>query len=235
MAPSLSLNWFSRLGSTNDLALAEAWSQGTVIAADCQDSGRGRLGRVWQSPSGLNLYFSMVFYPSLSRPKWGGFSLAAGAALGQALSQFIPGLGLKWPNDLLVQGDKLGGILLESSGGKLVTGIGINVNQHTFPPALAASSLRLCTGKEWRRDRLLTLLAPAVFAGLISWDRGQFAQVLEQWRRFDILLGKQVKARRGEELICGKALSVGPEGQLIVEDAKGDQHLLQSGEVTLRG
>jgi len=234
MPQGLTLHWFSRLGSTNDLALAEAWPQGTVIAADCQDSGRGRLGRVWQSPSGLNLYFSLVFYPALPRPKWGGFSLAAGAALGQALSPFLPGLGLKWPNDLLVQGEKLGGILLEASGGKLVAGIGINVNQHSFPSALAADSLRLCTGKEWRRDRLLALLAPAVFAGLNSWDQGEFAQVLDQWRRLDILLGKRVKALRGREIICGKALAVDPEGQLIVEDDKGEQHLLHSGEVTLR-
>ncbi len=235
MPPGLRLHWFPRLGSTNVLALEEAWPQGTVIAADSQDRGRGRLGRVWQSPPGLNLYFSLVFYPSLPRQNWGGFSLAAGVALGQALIPFLPEIGLKWPNDLLASGGKLGGILLEASGDKLVAGIGLNVNQRSFPPELNARSLLICTGKEWRRDRLLALLAAAVNSGLNLWDQGRSEQVLSQWRKLDIVLGKPVTAARGREAICGQALDVGPEGQLIVEDDSGVRHFLRSGEVTLKG
>lgn len=235
MPPGLRLHWFPRLASTNALALANAWPQGTVIAADCQDRGRGRLGRVWQSPPGLNLYFSLVFYPSLPRENWGGFSLAAGVAVGQALLPFVPEIGLKWPNDLLASGGKLGGILLEASGDKLVAGIGLNVNQRSFPPELNASSLIVCSGKEWRRDRLLALLASAVLDALNSWDRGQFEQVLSRWRQLDIILGKAVTATRGREVIRGQALDVGAEGQLLVEDAGGIRHFLHSGEVTLKG
>lgn len=235
MPPGLKLHWFPRLASTNALALADPWPQGTVIAADCQDRGRGRLGRVWQSPPGLNLYFSLVFYPTLPRENWGGFSLAAGVAVGRTLLQLLPGIGLKWPNDLLASGGKLGGILLEATGEKLVAGIGLNVNQQSFPSELNASSLKICSGYEWRRDRLLAQLAPAVLGGLNLWDQGQLEQVLGMWRRLDVVLGNLVTATRGSEVISGKALNVGTEGQLIVEDEAGIRHFLHSGEVTLKG
>jgi BirA family biotin operon repressor/biotin-[acetyl-CoA-carboxylase] ligase len=230
----LALRWFSRLDSTNELAVKEDWPSGTVIAADEQDRGRGRLGRAWQSPSGLNLYFSLVFFPSLSPCHWPGFPLAVGAALADALSPLAPGLGLKWPNDLLVPGGKLGGILLETAGGKLVAGVGLNVNQTAFPPELSASSLALLSGCPWCRDRLLAVLAPAVLAGLRAWDGGRTREVLARWRRFDILWGKRVAARRGGELIEGRVLAIDDEGRLILEDDRGVRQCLASGEVTLR-
>jgi BirA family biotin operon repressor/biotin-[acetyl-CoA-carboxylase] ligase len=234
LSPELNFHWFPRLTSTNALAQAEPWPQGTVIVADGQDRGRGRLGRVWQSPPGLNLYFSLVYYPSLPRHYWGGFSLAAGVAIGMVLRPFVPGMGLKWPNDLLVSGEKLGGILLEASGKKLVAGIGINVNQHSFPPELNATSLKLHTAKNWRRDRLLASLAPGILESLNLWNRGGFDQVLNQWRQLDIVLGKDVSATRGGEVIKGRALDVGAGGELLVEDEGGVHYALHSGEVTLR-
>lgn len=233
LPPDLSLQWHLWLGSTNELALQGEWPPGTVIAADCQESGRGRLGRVWHSPPGLNLYFSLVYYPSLPAKQWGGFSLAVGASLGQALAPLLPGLRLKWPNDLLLPAGKLGGILLEARGEKVVAGIGINVNQVDFPPLLRAVSLARATGKKWRRDRLLALLAPAALKGLEAWNRGEAAQVLASWRSLDILLGKDVEVRRGEEIIRGRALAISPEGRLLVQEQGGVQHSLASGEVTI--
>lgn len=229
----LDFHWFPRLDSTNALAQAEPWPQGAVIAADSQDRGRGRLGRIWQSPPGLNLYFSLVYYPTLPRHHWGGFSLATGVATAAVLQPFVPGLGLKWPNDL-VSGGKLGGILLEASGDKLVAGVGINVNQQSFPPELNATSLKLCTARNWRRDRLLASLARGILGSLNSWDQGRFEEVINDWRKLDIVLGKAVTATRGGEVIQGRALDVGPGGELLVEDEVGVLHALHSGEVTLR-
>ncbi|HOC06261.1 MAG TPA: biotin--[acetyl-CoA-carboxylase] ligase [Bacillota bacterium] len=234
LSRELNLHWFPRLASTNLLAQAEPWPQGTVIAADCQDRGRGRLGREWQSPPGFNLYFSLVYYPSLPRHNWGGFSLAAGVAIAWVLKPFVPGLGLKWPNDLLVSGEKLGGILLEATGSKLVTGVGINVNQQSFPPELNATSLKLCTARNWRRDRLLASLVREILDSLNMWNRGRFEQVIEKWRQLDIVLGKAVAARRGGQVIKGRALDVGAGGELLVEDELGVLHALHSGEVTLK-
>ena len=233
MPTNLQFHWYPSLGSTNDEALSKPWPQGTIIAADHQKGGRGRLGRSWQSPPGLNLYFSLVFYPALPVLNWGGFSLAVGAALGRALSPFLPSVGVKWPNDLLVGGKKIGGILLETQGGKLVAGIGINVNQPSFPPELSANSLCLCTGKKWRRDRLLGLLAPAAFSGLQLWDQGRFLQILDQWRSLDILLGQQVRVRRGTEILFGQVQTVDADGRLVIKDPQGTEHRLVSGEVTL--
>lgn len=230
----LVLHWYSRLGSTNAEALRGNWRAGTVIAADSQDNGRGRLGRQWQSPPGLNLYFSLVYRPSLPVAGWGGFSLAVGAYVGEALSAITPDLGLKWPNDLMLAHAKLGGILLETSGGKVVAGVGVNVNQRVFPPDLPAVSLALATGKSWRRDRLLVVLATAAWAGLNTWDRGDPASVFARWRALDTLLGRRVRATRGKETIAGVAVDLGPEGQLIVRDSQGVEHVLNSGEVTLR-
>lgn len=228
------LEWYPRLDSTNKLALAKPWPQGTIIAADSQDRGRGRLGRVWQSPPGVNLYFSLLFFPSLPTANWGGYSLAVGAFLGHALAPLLPGIGLKWPNDLYAEGKKIAGILLETKEKKLVAGVGLNVNQLTFSPNLNAGSLRLLTGHAWRRDKLLALLVPSVHAGLTAWDRGDSETVLALWRGLDVLLGQRVKARLDGRIRQGIAAGIGPEGQLILEDKRGDRILLHSGEVTLR-
>lgn len=233
LSPEFAYHWFQRLDSTNELALAKSWPHGTIIATDCQDKGRGRLGRIWHSPPGVNLYFSLIFFPSLPAERWGGYSLAVGAFLGQALTPLLPGIGLKWPNDLYVAGKKVGGVLLETKEKKLVAGIGLNVNQSTFPSGLNAGSLRLFTGGEWRRDKLLAILIPSVFAGLKAWDRGDATTVIATWRELDILLGQQVEARWGGRICHGRAAGIGSEGQLILVDKEGNRVLLHSGEVTL--
>lgn len=233
LPPELTLLWLAQVSSTNDLALTETCPQGTVVAADSQEKGRGRLGRVWQSPPGQNLYFSLPFFPTLPPPNWGGFSLAVGAYLGQALHALLPDIGLKWPNDLYVEGKKIGGILLETRGHKLAAGIGVNVNQAVFPPALNASSLRLCTGKDWRRDELLAVLAAAAYEGLCTWNRADFTTVIGLWRPFDILLGKPVTARVNGSCRRGIARGVDGEGRLLIEDASGNLFSLHSGEATL--
>lgn len=234
MMPGLFLRWYPRLDSTNAAALREPdLPQGTVIAADCQEAGRGRLGRSWQSPASLNLYFSIVMYPRLPRVHWGGFSLAAGAGLAHGLAELELKPGLKWPNDLLVDGAKLAGILLESRDAKLVVGVGVNVNQEKFPQEIKASSIRLVTGKEWRRDLLLAIFCREVYRSCLVWDQHHFNQVLTAWREHSTVLGRQVTIIRGEETIRGQAVDLDTGGALIVMDSGGNRHVLHSGEVTL--
>lgn len=234
MMPGLSLRWYSILDSTNAAALRESdLPQGTVIAADCQEAGRGRLGRSWQSPAGLNLYFSIVLYPRLPRLNWGGFSLAAGAGLAQGLAELELKPGLKWPNDLLVDGAKLAGILLESRDAKLVVGVGVNVNQEKFPRDIRATSIRLATGREWRRDQLLALVCREVYRSCLVWDQHQFDRVLWVWREHSTILGHQLTVIRGGETITGRAVDLDTDGALIIQDSDGNRHVLHSGEVTL--
>lgn len=167
-------NWHHvcRCGSTNDeaLALGRAGApEGTVVTADAQDRGRGRLGRTWFSPPGENLYLSVLLRPQLLAPQTPFLTLCAGVALAQAAKTLLaqalaaaplppaapagpPVVQLKWPNDLLLAScggplKKAGGVLTElvCSGGRVdfvVIGIGVNVNCQEYPDALSATSLR---------------------------------------------------------------------------------------------
>lgn len=232
--PGLSLRWFTNLDSTNTFALNEPdLPGGTLIAADSQGAGRGRLGRTWQSPPGLNLYFSLVLYPQLAREHWGGFSLAAGVGLAQGLMELELQPQLKWPNDILLEGAKLAGILLESKNGRLVVGAGVNVNQEEFPPDLRATSIRLATGRRWHRDLLLAVGSREIFRWCMLWERGLFDQVISNWCQHDSLLGQKVTVCRGQEVIEGVALDVEASGALVVEDTNFIRHVFHSGEVTL--
>lgn len=234
LLPGLSLRWFSQLDSTNTLALTEPeLPGGTVVAADSQGFGRGRLGRSWQSPPGLNLYFSLVLYPQLPREHWGGFSLAAGVGLAQGLEELELHPRVKWPNDILQQGAKLAGILLESKNGRLVVGVGVNVNQQEFPRELSATSIRMATGELWRRDLLLAVFTREIYRCCMLWEGELFNQVISTWRQYDSVLGKQVTVFRGGEVIEGTAVDVDISGALVVEDCHAFRHVLHSGEVTL--
>src|SRR5262249_5814013 len=138
------LVWLPRTGSTNDEALARARAgapHGLVIVADEQTRGRGRLGRVWHSPPGDNLYLSVLLRRDRP-PAWAlPLPLIAGVAVSDTLEGFSCGTAIKWPNDVLIDGRKVAGILTESStvGGRLeaiVVGIGVNVNVADLPPEL---------------------------------------------------------------------------------------------------
>lgn len=230
----LEITWYSELDSTNAFALNQPdLPEGTVIASDFQSAGRGRLGRTWQSPRGLNLYFSLVLYPRLARHQWGGFSLAAGVAMAAGLAKLGLQPQLKWPNDLLICRRKLGGILLEAKDNRLVVGIGVNVNQDSFPPELAATSLKLETGLTWQREAVLTQLASEGFSWCGTWDQGDYEAVISAWREYDTVLGNAVSVVRGSQSIKGKAVDIGPGGELIVLDDDGNRQILHSGEVTL--
>lgn len=138
---------------------------GTVVVAREQTAGMGRMGRQWHSPRDTGLYCSLVLEPPCSLDKLPVVTLALGLACQQAIQQ-LTGLvcDLRWPNDLLIAGKKCGGILVELHEGRLIAGIGINVNQTEFPAELTqiATSLRLVSGREHSVDELLGLLLKAV-------------------------------------------------------------------------
>ena len=151
--------------STNRLALKlarEGAAEGTVVFADCQTRGRGRLQRVWQSPPGCNLYASFLLRPAIAPADAARITLTAGVAVAEMISLFCPeGVGLKWPNDVLIRGRKVCGILTEmkTTGRALdavVVGIGLNVNiaAEDFDPAYreTATSLREETGRSFSRE-----------------------------------------------------------------------------------
>jgi BirA family biotin operon repressor/biotin-[acetyl-CoA-carboxylase] ligase len=187
--------FFNRAASTNDLALmlaAEADAEGTVVIADEQTSGRGRLGRVWQSPPRSGLYVSIVLRPSRARSggdrATGLLTLAAGVALAEAVEEVTSLLpDIKWPNDLLFGRRKVAGILAESSSSDLahvVLGYGINVGAATLPPDVdvRATSLESELGRAVPRAVLCAATVAMIAQRYRDLLDGQFDAILDAWR-----------------------------------------------------
>jgi BirA family biotin operon repressor/biotin-[acetyl-CoA-carboxylase] ligase len=231
--------WFDEIGSTNDVAvrLAERGApEGSVIAANAQVAGRGRLGRVWVSPPGAGLYVSVVLRPE--RPT-SLLTLAAGVAIATGL-QHATGLSveLKWPNDVYVGRRKLAGILAEGGtsparGAFVVVGIGVNIQPAAFPPELAekVTSLEGELGRPVDRG----LVFAECLAGLYGCYSGLRADdgraVLGAWRaRAQTFLGRAVEWDDAGVASRGTAVDVAADGGLVVETGKGLRHVT-SGEV----
>jgi BirA family biotin operon repressor/biotin-[acetyl-CoA-carboxylase] ligase len=207
---------------------ARAWAavgapEGAVILADHQSEGRGRHGRRWTAPRGTALLFSVVLHPRLVLARWPEIPLAAGCAVADALEDVAPiSAQLKWPNDVLVDGWKLAGILAEGVAGdapRVLLGIGVNVSQRESDwPADLAGRARSLGGFGFVVSRE-TLLA-AILRRLEAWygvlhDAG-FAPVRDAWRRRG-LLGLRVPLEEGE----GTSVDLGPAGELVIQRADG--------------
>lgn len=166
-----SIRGFEEVGSTNEIAAqwaAEGAPEGAVVLTDHQTTGRGRLGRTWSDEKGKNLLFSVVLRPELSADRLSLITVAAVLGVSEAVEQFVSPYepAIKWPNDVLLEGRKTCGLLLESSLSTptvdtvVVLGVGLNVNQDHFPEELAdsATSLRLTIGRTVPRAPLFTRL-----------------------------------------------------------------------------
>ena len=243
------IHWFDTIGSTNTHAKAMAAAgapHGTVLIADNQTAGRGRLGRTFLSPPNSGIYMSVILRPHCSPAQLMRLTCAAAVAACDAVEtvlRFRPGV--KWINDLVWDGKKLAGILTELSIDAktalvdyAVIGIGINCNQspHDFPPALrdmACSAAMIC-GRPIQRSRL----AAALIDSLEKMSRELFnaqRETMAQYRRDCITLGAEITVIRGETRQNGKALDITGDGALVVAFSDGHTDTVNSGEVSVRG
>jgi BirA family transcriptional regulator, biotin operon repressor / biotin---[acetyl-CoA-carboxylase] ligase len=180
-----------RLGSvTSTQDVARTMPVGSIVVTDHQTAGRGRLERRWESPPGTSLLVSFVLEPNPV------LSLAAGVAAAEACG---PDVRLKWPNDLLLQGKKLGGILVETTPDRAICGIGINL---TWAPDGAAKLER-------PRDEVLDRLRTRIE----EWTSAPSDAVLERWRELSATLGRRIRIDSTE----GLAEDIGAHGELIVD------------------
>jgi BirA family transcriptional regulator, biotin operon repressor / biotin---[acetyl-CoA-carboxylase] ligase len=150
--------------------------EGTTVAADLQTHGRGRLGRVWEAPAGKGLLFSVLLRPTPPMALWPELSLVAGDAVAAALrGETDVAAELSHPNDVMIEGVKVAGILAEARVGRVVLGIGVNVNQtgEELPADTAKppTSLRIATGREWPRAPLLAAILHELERGYDAWQR----------------------------------------------------------------
>jgi BirA family biotin operon repressor/biotin-[acetyl-CoA-carboxylase] ligase len=228
------------LGSTNDrlkeLARAGA-AEGTLVFADAQTAGRGRQGRIWASPVG-NLHVSMLFRPDAEAAAL--LTLAAGVAVTEGLAPWRVEPRLKWPNDVVLDGRKLGGILAESSSTAssldwVVVGIGLNVKGE-LPPDLREQAISLAEAGAPCAE--VDEVAVAVLGRLAVWyhrllDGGR-SQVVSAWRERALAWwGRRLVALSSGARVEGRAVGVDDAGGLIVELADGTRVTLRSGEVAL--
>lgn len=239
---------FDTLDSTNNhaKALASAGApHGTVIIADSQSAGRGRLGRSFCSPAGCGIYMSVILRPCCSPSELLHLTCAVAVAACDAIEDtlaFRPGV--KWINDLVWDAKKLGGILTELSidtrSGLVdyaIVGIGINCSQKAedFPPALRsiACSAAMATGSRIDRSRL----AAAMIRQLEQMaDRlSHRSAIMERYRQDCITIGKDITVIQGDRQQHARALSVNDDGALVVDGGNGQPSIVNCGEVSVRG
>ena len=231
-----------RTASTNSDAKALAARgcvEGTLVVAEEQTAGRGRLGRTWHSEPGKGLAFSFVLRPDLPPDRLGVLSLIAGLSASRAVSRTVRGTAplCKWPNDLLLDGKKFCGILAESTGGTfpaVVIGIGMNVNERKFPAAIAqtATSLRIAAGRETDRPALLGAILEELDAAYAELRAAGPRPLLDAWSAASGMIGSRVAVERDGKTLRGRAAGIADDGGLLIE-AGGKTTKVVAGEVTL--
>lgn len=223
---------FESIDSTNACArtLAETGTpEGTVVVADFQSNGRGRLGRSWKSEPGANLLFSIVLRPTIQKEQAAILTFFSAVFIAQALEQTTgQSVECKWPNDILLRGKKCCGILLENSFSQdrldfSVIGVGINVNQSSFPGDLEkkATSLTREVGHTVDRTKLLQQLFREADMLLPVLKAGDLSTIMARWNSRCSMFGKSVLIEHGKEKISGTALRLDDDGGLVVQTASG--------------
>jgi BirA family biotin operon repressor/biotin-[acetyl-CoA-carboxylase] ligase len=206
-----------------------------VVVADYQASGRGRRGRAWEAAPGQSLLATIVVRPRLAAAQWPAYSLVAAVAVAETLARTAAlAARLKWPNDVLIAGRKIAGILLESrtlgepASAVVAVGIGINLAQRAFPAALAAraTSVAIEAGRAVARDTMLSALLDT-FAGWRDRLEGEgMSPVRARWLALADTIGRRVSV----DGVTGVAVDLDLDGALVLEGA-GGRHRVVAGEV----
>jgi BirA family biotin operon repressor/biotin-[acetyl-CoA-carboxylase] ligase len=241
------LHLFQRIGSTSDEAhrlAREGAPHGTAVVAEAQTAGRGRRGRAWSSPEGRNLYLSLILRPvALPPPRAPELTFVAAVAGCQALVDHGVDCRIKWPNDLLFQGKKLGGILTElhATGDRIdsvIVGIGLNVNllASELPEELlaTATSARQALGRPVDRAGVLVSLLSALGEAERLHQQEGFEAIREAWRARSATLGQQVRVRTTREVLEGEAVDLDLDGALLVRTARGTERVVAGDVEQLR-
>lgn len=241
----LAIEFHDRLDSTNAHLLrraAEGAPSGTVCLAETQSRGRGRVGRAWVSPFSGNVYLSLLW--RFGQAGFSGLSLAVGVAMVRALrAQGVAGVTLKWPNDILWNGKKLGGVLIEVSGQEgeqyaIVIGIGLNLN---LPDREAESIdqewvdlVRVPGGLGVCRNHLIAAMLNQLVPILMTYESSGLAPYLDEWRHCHAFDGARVFVQQGDRLQRGWVAGVTDQGLLLLDCEDGLRREFASGDVRLR-
>lgn len=237
---------YKETASTNDVAerlARDGAEEGLVVFAESQSKGRGRLGRKWVSPAGKGLWFSVLLRPKLRPQEATQLTVAAATALTRAIES-TTGLRpeIKWPNDLLIGGLKIAGVLTELSAEldtikHLILGIGLDVNQTVdeFPHELhpLATSLQIAVGKKISRPLLATQILRELNFDYQRIHAGRFDELADEWQRRCTTLGKNIVIETGDRKLQGRAESLDQDGALLLRTQHGRLERIIGGDVSL--
>lgn len=237
------LHFYDSLDSTNTkIKSLPADDNILVCSAETQTQGRGRFGRTWHSPVGENIYCS-VKWPFLKPVlQLSGLSLVVALAVMETLQElgFHQDIGIKWPNDILWQGKKLVGILIETQGTKnlqVIIGIGMNINTDTEKNRLSDkewTSLFSMSGEKIDRNIVLAMLLSQLEKYIPAFIQKGLQPFLTYFAQFDWLRGKPIQLLHNNKPLQGTALGIHNNGALLVQDAQGHIHQIASGEASLK-
>lgn len=236
---------FEKIDSTNNCAKALAnvgKEEGIVVIAEEQTAGKGRLGRSWEANRGENLTFSILLRPKVSPEAINLLPLSVGVAIAEAIERVTRlKVECKWPNDLLLNGKKVAGILMESSMREntidfVVVGVGLNVNQTQFPPNLQtrATSLKLESKQEIDRARLFKEILASLETNYYAGMKTEFKSVMSSWLRRTPMLNKPIVISQQGTIISGFVRGLSPDGGLVLH-TNGTEKTLYAGDVTILG
>jgi len=240
------LHYFDSVDSTQKIAQALAYEntdEGTVVIAEEQTAGRGRMDRKWYSPKYSGIWMSIILRPKLPIPKAPQLTLIAAVAVVQAIEE-VTGIlpEIKWPNDILANGKKLTGILTELQAesdriNSIIIGIGVNVNtrEEDFPEDLLsiASSLAIETGKTIVREKLIRAILEELEKLYLLYLEKGFYPIRLIWESYAVSIGKNITARTLTGEIRGKAIGITDDGVLLIEDSGGRIHHIYSADIQL--
>lgn len=241
------MEYHPSVDSTNRVAKALAYhgaEEGTIVVAEEQESGKGRLERNFYSPCGKGIWFSVILRPNILPKDASKLTLMAAVAVAEAMKRFDLEAQIKWPNDILFDGRKLVGILTEMTGelakiSYMVIGIGINVNisRDEFPEELReiATSLSEMKGDKLSRVELFRAVLEEFDKFYREVKASGFNKVIERWKIYNVTLGKNIRViSAGDgEIFTGKAIDLNSDGALVVETAQG-LRIVYAGDVSIR-
>ncbi|MGA2411445.1 MAG: biotin--[acetyl-CoA-carboxylase] ligase [Candidatus Binataceae bacterium] len=242
------IHYFDEVGSTQRVAAEMAGqgaAQGTVVIAERQNAGRGRMGRQWHSPPGVSLYATIILRPATPIAEVPRLSLVAGVAAAEALETAAPGMvALKWPNDVWLNGRKAGGIIAEAVTDAnhglqcVLLGIGLNLNltARDIPPELQdkATSVLVATGYPCDRVQIASALLQKLDTRYMETERSGFDAIRPVWERYSALTGKTVAVIDGGSRIEGTVIGIDAGGALLLKTDEGVTRIL-TGDVTIEG
>lgn len=238
------------MASTNQTLLEsyEAFPEGTLAICESQSAGRGRQRRLWHSPQGVNLYFSLLLKPQVTPIRLPQLAMLSAIALHRMLREVAPELpvALKWPNDLWINGRKLSGILCECPPANaaatpvIIVGIGLNVNSQLadFPPELqgTATSMAIAGGKEYSREKVLAAFLGNFEELYFQWLESiqDLQPFLQEWSQYDLLIQRRITLSTPSGELSGIVTGYTPTGLMLLQiDGENAPRTISSGDVHL--